>query len=75
MLSARNSYPAAIAFAALTLVACGELPQDGPKPFVSADEQRSTWHRPHEVRSSVQDDYSMIPGDNAVARAEPAAGT
>ena len=30
-----------MSIAALALAACGELPQDGPKPFVSKDEMRS----------------------------------
>ena len=30
-----------IGFAALALAACGELPQDGPKPFAGKDEVRS----------------------------------
>ncbi len=52
---------AAIAAAALA-VGCGELPQDGPKPFVSAAETRSQWGSVQDKRSEVQDEYATIPG-------------
>jgi len=59
----------AIAGAALALAACGELPQDGPKPFVSPAEQRSMWQPAHAMRTAVQDEYSPTHPSVTVAAA------
>ena len=63
------------ALAALALAACGELPQDGPKPFVGKDEARSNagarsegdralHERTLAARARTQDEYpTMANGD------------
>lgn len=61
MTATRNVFLHVIILATLGLGACGELPQDGPKPFVSAAEQRSHWHSTHVERTAMQDDYSAMP--------------
>ena len=74
MFATRNACLPAIALTALGLAACGELPQDGPKDFVNAAEQRSQWDAAHVTRATVQDEYLIIPAATAVAMADAGSG-
>lgn len=58
---------ATIAFAGLLVVGCGELPQDGPKPFVkdgtygaAAQADARTRGKGLAERASFQDEYVLL---------------
>ena len=42
------------------LAACGEIPQDGPKPFVEANGQEAAHTEALAERARTQDDYLRI---------------
>ena len=64
---------ALVAVSAIALAACGELPQDGPKPFAGHDETRSyasaqfkgdaaLYERNLAERTRTQDEYLVTGG-------------
>ena len=67
---------ATIAFAGLLVTGCGELPQDGPKPFVkdgtygaAARADARTRENGLAERATLQDEYVLLEEKSAVALA------
>jgi hypothetical protein len=50
----------AVVAIAMGLAACGEIPQDGPKPFVEANGQKAAHAQALAERTATQDDYQRI---------------